>query len=233
MNETNYFQQWNTELYGNELIFQKTIHCLTAGVVTGSTLDLGCGSRVHYNVAQVDRWVGLDVSQAMLDELRFYGGAPPNPPRKMLASCLDVDFPESSFDTVCAIFLLHHLGKGSKRRSRERVLAVLSKAHRFLKPGGRLLIAENAARALEWPYHLSYSLLYPLFHKYRGIELPYFWTTRQLLNILNGAGFENVLMARIPVRDAIVNPMSGVALPPFLANLLQHMTLMIANKPGR
>lgn len=172
--ESSYFDTWSTELYGSDLIFQRTIHSFTEGVVRGDTLDIECGSRILYNVSGVTRWVGLDVSQAMLNDLRFYGSSRPTQVETILTSCLDAEFPAGSFDTVCAIFVLHHLAQESTGLSRDRVGAMMRKALRYLRPGGRFLIAENAAKALEWPYHRAYRPLYWIFRQSKAIELPHF-----------------------------------------------------------
>lgn len=229
MTTHDYFSRWSTDLYGSGTEFQRTIHALTAGIVQGDTLDLGCGSRVHYCTANAQRWVGMDLSQAMLDDLRFFGQPPRQPPEKIAASCFEAPFQDQSFDTVCAMFLLHHLGQYSARCSRRRVVQVLATAHRLLRPGGQLLIAESARRALELPYHALFPALYRIF-RLAGIELPYFWTLRQLLAMSRTAGFADSLVARIPIRERIVNPVSGIALPPLLTNLLQHMTLIVLTK---
>ncbi|WP_200381142.1 class I SAM-dependent methyltransferase [Thiococcus pfennigii] len=232
MSDPTYFDGWSTDLYGEDLLFQRTIHRLTGGIVRGAVLDLGCGSRVHYDTSRAERWLGLDVSQAMLDDLRFFGGPPPCRVETRRASCLDIELPAASFDTVCAIFLLHHLGQDSTRRSRARVVALLAKAHRLLRPGGTLLIAENAARALEWPYHLAYAPLYRWFHRHRAVELPHFWTRRQLLAMAREAGFGEAVLAEIPIRERIANPMTGIALPPALIDRLQRMTLLVLERPA-
>lgn len=226
-----YFDRWSTELYGNVDQFQRTLHLVTAGIVRGDTLDLGCGSRVHYYTGAVERWVGVDVSQAMLDDLRFLGEPPHLPPEKILGNCFDAPVIPGSFDTVCAMFLLHHLARRSRTESRERVLTALRKAHSALRPGGCLVIAENAARSLELPYHLAYPLLYRLFRQIGAIELPYFWSLPQLLELGRTAGFVEPLVVQLPIFERIVNPMSGLALPPALTNAMQRMTLLVLTRP--
>lgn len=226
-----YFDRWSTDLYGNVDQFQRTLHLITAGVVRGDTLDLGCGSRVHYHTGAVQRWVGVDVSQAMLDDLRFLGEPPHLPPEKILGNCFDAPVESGTFDTVCAMFLLHHLARRSRRESRERVLTVLGKAHSALRPRGCLVVAENAARNLELPYHLLYPLLYPLFRQFGAIELPYFWRLAQLLELGRAAGFVEPLVVQLPIFERIVNPMSGIALPPILTNAIQRMTLLVLTRP--
>lgn len=231
MSNSAYFDSWSTDLYGDASHFQRTIHLLTAGVVRGETLDFGCGSRVHYDTANVTRWVGVDVSQAMLDDLRFLATPPEGPIEKVVGSCMDAPIEPGRFDTVCAMFLLHHLALDSATVSRSRVLALLARAHQALRPGGRMLIAENAARALELPYHLGFPLLYPLFRRLGGVELPFFWSLPQLLRMSAKAGFVEPIVAQLPVFEPIVNPVSGIALPPVLVNGLQRMTLLVLTRP--
>jgi SAM-dependent methyltransferase len=232
MANQSYFDSWSTDIYGDDLIFQRTIHTFTSGLVRGDTLDIGCGSRVWYDVTKVTRWVGIDISEAMLRDLRFYGGPPPVAPELIHSNSLDAEFPEKSFDTACSIFLLHHLAKDTTKTSRHRVTTMMRKVFGFLKPGGRFLIAENAAKALEAPYHLAFAPLYSAFRKLKSVELPHFWTANELVTMLDEAGFEDVVLVHIPIRERIENPMSGVALPPWLINQMQQMTLLVGTKPA-
>lgn len=230
MSTQSYFDSWSTDLYAGASRFQRTIHLLTGGVVRGETLDLGCGSRVHYDTGAVTRWVGIDVSRAMLDDLQFLGRPPQGPIEKLVGSCMEAPIDPAAFDTVCAMFLLHHLGKDSARVSRTRVLALLARARQALRPGGRLLIAESAARALEWPYHLGFPVLYPLFRRFWAVELPYFWSLPQLLRMSEATGFVEPCVAQLPVFERIVNPVSGIALPGAVTNALQRMTLLVLTR---
>ena len=110
---------------------------------------------------------------------------------------------------------------------------MMRKVFKFLRPGGRFVIAENAARALEAPYHMAFAPLYSVFRKLKSVELPHFWTANQFVTMLGETGFPDVVYVHIPIRERIENPMSGIALPPWLINQMQQMTLLVGTKPVR
>lgn len=228
---TDYFNRWKPELFGEELWYQRTYNRLTTGLVRGNTLDLGCGARVYYNVEAVDRWVGLDLSTELLDQLLFFEDQRPREVEKRNISCWDLPFPDESFDTVCAMFLFHHLAKTSRRESRRRVLEVMADVRRVLKPDGVFLIGENAARLAEKPYHLAYRPLYWLFRRF-SVELPYFWSVNEWVKLIEDAGFDEPSFCHIPVREGIINPMSGITLPTWVMEILQRMSLFVIRKPA-
>ena len=63
--------------------------------------------------------VEADLKKNLLDKIKFIGEASPKgPTEKILGDCSVLDFPEGSFDTVCNIFLLQHLGKTNRKEQR-------------------------------------------------------------------------------------------------------------------
>jgi SAM-dependent methyltransferase len=219
-----YFGTWDLDQLTTGQLFCRDIHDRTRGVVSGATLDLGCGTRVYYDTSQVTRWVGLDVAASALGRVDFLGERPKSA-TTVEGSCDRLGFVDASFDTVCAMFLLHHLGRRGREDSRRRVLRVLREARRVLRPGGRLVVAENAAQPLEALYHALYPLAYPLARTVAGTELPYFWTVRQLRAMATAAGFSRVSVERIVVREAIYAPVLRFRVPARLSELLAHMVL--------
>lgn len=228
-----YFDSWDPEAFGEDEWYQREIHGLTSGSVQGATLDLGCGSRVYYDVSGVTRWVGMDVSAPMLGDVRFFRDERPASAQLVRSSCERIPFADASFDTVCAIFLLHHLARRNVAESRARVCGVLGEVRRVLRPGGRVVVAENAARPLQWPYRRLFTPGYAVFRRFTSIELPYFWTRDELLELLDGAGLRGGRVSEIPIREPIRDPMLGFAIPPVIDGMLQRMTLTVASASSR
>jgi cyclopropane fatty-acyl-phospholipid synthase-like methyltransferase len=99
-------------------------------------LDLGCGSGLPATraiVAEGHAAVGVDVS---LEQLRR---ARRNVPAAEFihASALDVDLPTASFDAVVSFYVIDHL-------PRELHGDLLASIHRWLRPGGWLLVTFEA-----------------------------------------------------------------------------------------
>ena len=105
-NET-YFRRWEDEKFGEDYQLYWTINTFSKGIVTGDVLDIGCGSRVYYDVADVTSWVGMDLSEKLLSKLSFLGGLEPPRIETIAQSCDRIPYDTESFDTVCAIFMIH------------------------------------------------------------------------------------------------------------------------------
>lgn len=98
----------------------------------GRLLDLGCGAGEPVARDFASRgWqvTGVDVSRAMLVLAARYV------PQLTLihADMREVDFPESSFDAITAVYSLFHV-------PREEHPALFAKMRRWLVPGGRVLM---------------------------------------------------------------------------------------------
>jgi cyclopropane fatty-acyl-phospholipid synthase-like methyltransferase len=102
-----------------------------------NVLDLGCGSGLPATRAVVDAGhtvVGVDVSREQVRQARR------NVPEAAIvqSSALDVTFPAESFDAVVALYMIDHL-------PRVEHPALLASIHRWLRPGGRLLLTFDTA----------------------------------------------------------------------------------------
>jgi len=100
-------------------------------------LDLGCGPGVPALQAIAEAGhaaVGVDVSREQIARARRNAPAA----EVIHASLLDVDFAQASFDAVVVFYVIDHL-------PREAHAELLAKIHRWLRPGGWLLITFDTA----------------------------------------------------------------------------------------
>lgn len=111
-------------------------------------LDLGCGTgalsqlcAAAHPAAQV---IGLDPAPRMLDEARRNCAALDNV--TLVEGSADdlAAFPPRSFDAVVSNFALHHLTQEGKRRCTAEVW-------RVLRPGGRVVVADQFCRIMGEP----------------------------------------------------------------------------------
>jgi tRNA (cmo5U34)-methyltransferase len=130
-------------------------------------LDIGCGAG-NYTLkllAQLERVAGLpqtnvslvDLSRAMLDRaLTRVSPATAGQVSIQQGDIRELSFADSSFDTVLAAAVLHHLRTESEWR------AVFSKIFRVLKPGGSFWISDliehtnSAVQSLMWEQYGAY-----------------------------------------------------------------------------
>jgi ubiquinone/menaquinone biosynthesis C-methylase UbiE len=110
-----------------------------AAPTSGMTVvDIGCGSgQLTLRVApMVERVLGVDISQAMIDLLMKNATTQGITNVEGIAMAMEhLEIPESSVDLVISNYVLHHL------RDRDKAAAVVT-ATKWLKPGGRLVIGD-------------------------------------------------------------------------------------------
>ena len=103
----------------------------------GKVLDVATGPGDYIDtlmkaLKDYDCFVGIDISQKDLKSAkkRFRD----KPVKLMDMNAESLEFDDSSFDTVCMAYSLHHL---------ERIDKVLAEMHRVLKPGGNFIVQEE------------------------------------------------------------------------------------------
>lgn len=223
--EESSFESWDPDKFAHRAQYQKTLRTFSSSLIHGDVLDVGCGSRIYYDLQHTHSWTGIDVSKRMIDGIVFEDEVENK--QIMQGDVLDMSFDDGVFDTVIANFLLHHLARGNRTNSAKRVQKAFDEVFRVLRPGGRFVIAENCQGPLEIPYHLLFSPLYHLAYKLKKIELPYFWKTKNFVHFGAKAGFQlQPLYVHIPIVESIYQPVTGVKTPAFMNGpLIQKMTL--------
>jgi len=227
-NTSGYFEAWDSSKFTESQRIHRVVNLVTRGMVRGDVLDLGCGSSVYYNVSDVKRWVGIDLSEALLDELRFVGDAvPAGPVEKRQGSVFDHTFSPGEFDTVCAMFILHHVGHTNRHHAERAVGEVMKAVRGVLKPDGTFVILETWPRILLVAYHLLYPLLYPLAKRFLSMELPFFLGPSRLRKLAAEAGFGECYPLAVDLYEDIRQPVLGIVLPAWLQPLFQTYTIYV------
>jgi ubiquinone/menaquinone biosynthesis C-methylase UbiE len=105
-----------------------------------AVLEIGCGTgsltALLAHALPTGKVVGLDPDPAVLARARAKGSMSRIEWRA--GSAVELASPAQSFDRVVASLVLHHLDTSEKR-------AALAEAHRVLRPGGRLHVADWGA----------------------------------------------------------------------------------------
>ena len=228
--QTSRFNDWDPDAFDRGASWQKTIRAFTAENIAGDVLDIGCGSRVYYDLRSASSWTGLDVAERMLNSVQFVDK--PKKSKFILGDARDIPVPPNTYDTVIACFLLHHLAKENRSKSFMEVSKAYEEAFRVLRPGGRFVVAENCPGPLEIPYHACFSVLYPLVLSIFDVELPYFWAAKTHRKMSSNAGFLNESgYVHVPIVEPVYQPVIGRPTPAFLnGDLIQKMTLFIFEK---
>ena len=99
-------------------------------------LDIGCGNGKYLSYRTGDLVIhGCDTCQTLINIARQR-----HPPAILIkADCLDLPYPDCTFDAVISVAVMHHLS------TPERRLQFMSEIHRVLKPGAPALITTWAS----------------------------------------------------------------------------------------
>lgn len=100
-------------------------------------VDLGAGDGfLSLPLARAGAAVlAVDISPAMLEACAAAAQQEQLSVRTLVADLADLDLPTGSVDVVVSSYALHHLPDSDKRQ-------LLERAHRWLRPGGRLVLAD-------------------------------------------------------------------------------------------
>jgi SAM-dependent methyltransferase len=230
-NSEKYFESWDDGDFTQDQKIYRVVKLVTQGLVRGDVLDFGCGSRVYYDTSDVDRWVGLDLSPVLLDQLHFIENDHiPSVVETHRMSCRDINFADRSFDTVTAIFLLHHLAAKNRRQTKTNVQEALNEAARVLRDDGTMIILETWPQYLLHLYHLAYPVLYPIARQIWKTELPYFLGPAALESIALQAGFKECYPMAVRLYEDVKQPVLGIVLPAWAQRLVQKYTIYILKK---
>jgi len=103
-------------------------------------LDVGCGSgaAVRAAAATVDRAVGVDLSQGMIDRARELAGATPNV-EFLVADAEALPFEDAAFTMLLCTTSFHHYPNPG---------GAVAEMARVLTPGGRIVIADMVSDRL-------------------------------------------------------------------------------------
>lgn len=124
---------WNALFIPRTLVLRQLL--AVAGGVTGSLIDVGCGTSPYRNLfSNVDTYVGVDVRTS----------SHPLPPGSLVFDGYALPVRPHSMDTALATEVLEHV-----RAPRELLAAVLE----VLKPGGMLLLTVPFAFPVHEPPH--------------------------------------------------------------------------------
>jgi SAM-dependent methyltransferase len=118
-------------------------------------LDVGNGGVFEYETGAVGSIVAVDLFLDRLPASHF----PPNVEARR-GDALELDEPDESFDAVLHAFLYHHLVGRRPAEMIANTRRALDEAHRVLKPGGTMIVAESCVKG--WFYPLEWVLFRPL-----------------------------------------------------------------------
>lgn len=226
------FNNWDPQGFATDAQYQRCIRWYTSGHIEGDVLDVGCGSRIYCDLTKATSWTGLDVSDRMVSSIDFNDNVERR--KIQIGDVREMPLESESFDTVTAFFLLHHLARKNKKASMDEVKKAYRDIFRVLKPGGKLIVAENCPGPAEAPYHALFSLLYPLAFCFFDTELPYFWSAKTHQSFASTAGFINPGgYVHVPIVESIFQPVIGKTTPSFLNGAwIQKMTVFVFEKPS-
>ena len=141
----------------------------------GRTLEVGVGTgrNIAHYPADTDL-IGVDISRAMLQIARKRATRLGRAIELRIGDAQNLDFPDSSFDTVVAILFLSAVPDQHR---------AISEIRRVLRPGGRLLVLDHV-RSTVAPVRWLQRLFNALFARFAGWE-----SMREPLDDATAAGF--------------------------------------------
>lgn len=161
--------EWSNDNFVYHLSFFKRF-------IKGKLLDFGCGDGqfLHMIGTYCESAYGVDISEIAIDRAR---SSYPGIEFEVLGETGRFPYPDSYFDTICAIDVLEHILD---------IESTLEEMNRVLKQGGNLLIATNELTRIKMLLIMLRSIddyFYPT-----SPHIRYF-TRRNLFDILHRKGF--------------------------------------------
>jgi ubiquinone/menaquinone biosynthesis C-methylase UbiE len=162
-----------------------------------NVLDVGCGTgRYFHCLENVDRLVGLDISEEMLEAARnpvLADRIKVGKVELMRGNAYLADFREGEFELIYSLGMFGH--------GCPLTIQVLEKFYRWLKPGGKLFFNIVDFAGLPFSYRLRRTVkaaIYPVLPggvkallEKRESEYPFFWMTPpELRKILHASNFK-------------------------------------------
>jgi SAM-dependent methyltransferase len=182
----------------SELDTYRNIRAAINREVTGvrRLLDIGNGGVFDYDVSLVGEIVAVDL---FID--RGVAASQPSHVTLREGDALDLSAEEDGdYDAALLAFVFHHLTGRNAEDLVQNVRRSLAEAHRILRPGGRLIVAESCVPS--WFYAVEKALYRPLvaFARTRFMQHPP--TLQMPANVLDQLvreRFSSPTLAKIPV----------------------------------
>ena len=151
-------------------------------------LDVGSGPGVVAAAVAplVDQVTGIDISEEMVGKANGAHGAPKV--RFQLADVENMPFAAGTFHLATARMVFHHVADCARG---------LREVNRVLAPGGRLVLCEGVP-----PDHLTRARYEEIFALK---EERHTFSEAELINLFDGAGFENILVMPHFMRQVSLN----------------------------
>ncbi len=130
------FDSW-AETYDEDVRIEDWIHAdyervltLVAGKVSGTVVDIGCGTGNILRFLKCERYIGVEPSRGMRVKFREKHGFEP-----FNGHFLHIPLPDGTADVVISTYALHHMPDEEKKDALKEML-------RILKPEGKIVIAD-------------------------------------------------------------------------------------------
>jgi len=117
-------------------------------------VDIGNGGVFAYDTNLVKKITAIDLFLDSLDFSKY--------PKNVIlrqGDALNLEVPETFYDAVIFVMLIHHLVGENVKDTHENLTRCISEAHKVLKPGGKLIIVESCVPS--WLYKAE-KILFPI-----------------------------------------------------------------------
>lgn len=133
--------------------------------IYGRTLSVGGVWEFYAPGPKLSALVCLDLSAPMLESYAPAGA------QKIVGDLFETELPENSFDGIVFSLILHHVAQGDWLECERRIHDALTRAQRWLKPGGTVFILEYCPHPAWMPIQRLLLPLTRLFLKIVGQPL--------------------------------------------------------------